>query len=868
MNPLSRWRQKRRSERELAAEMGEHLAEKIEQLQEEGYSEAEASAMARRQFGNLALLGEDSRSAWGWNRIEQLWQDIGFGWRVLRKTPSFTVTAIMILGLGIGMNTAMFSAVKAVLLSALPYPEPERMVQLNQTAEDGHPMNVSHLDFVDWRAQTRTIESMAAFGINTVTIAGDFSARRARMAAVGAGFFEVMATGPAIGRSFGDDEQKPGGAPTLVLGYDLARAVFGEPASAIQKNIRLNGLVFTVIGVMPPGFDFPQRAELWLPNDLFPDDSGRSAHNYRIVGRLKPGLTVRQAQSDMNVVAARLANEYADDRNEGIRVTSLYDSLVGGVKPALQVLLAAVVLVLLIACVNVSGLLLVRGAARRKEMAMRRALGAGAGRLIRQLLTESVLLALAGGVAGVGLAAALVELLRVIAPPGIPRIQNLAIDSGVLWFAAGVSLLAGIVFGVLPSIDSSRAEINRPLRQTGKGAGRPQRRWNQVLVIAQVSLAVVLLSGASLLIKSYWRLAHVDTGISSAGVYLADITWPVSDDGNSVDGDFVRQAGSQILAQISSLPGVQAAALIHGLPFEGAPDGTFEVEGRPLPANLHLAPDADYSLVTPEFFRAFGLPILKGRGLSDEDRASDPQVAVVNLTFERKFFPDGSAVGHRIRFLGFDRKPQFMTIVGVVPDVRNEGLKRPVFPEVFSHYFQHAGRVLDASLLVRGPSRLQSQIKNIVTFVNPNTAVSFESMDNVISGTVSRERFQTVLLSLFAGCALLLSVAGIYGLLSYTVTRQTSEIGVRIALGASAGTILRYVLRQGSGLAAAGIAIGLIGSLLATRVLQSMLFEVRSTDASALFAVTALFALAALAGCYLPARRASSIDPSEALRAE
>jgi putative ABC transport system permease protein len=528
------------------------------------------------------------------------------------------------------------------------------MVQLNQTAEDGHPMNVSNLDFLDWRTQSRTIKFMAIYsGTQTVTIAGDFPAQRARMAAVGSGFFTVVATGAAIGRTFSDEEQKPGGPATLVLGYELAQSVFGAAGVAIQKSVRLFGMVFTVIGVMPSQFDFPQNTQVWLPNDLFPEKSSRSAHDYRIVGRLKLGVTVRQAQADMNIVAARLAKEYVDDQREGIRVTSLYDALVGRVRPALLVLLGAVALVLLIACVNVSSLLLARAAARRKEVALRRALGAAGGRLVGQLLTESVLLAAAGWLAGLTLAAFGVRMLRASAPRGIPRIQNLAIDGGVLCFSAGLSILAAVLFGVLPALHSSRANAHDALKQAaGRGEGHSQRRWSQLLVAGQMALAIILLSGASLLLKSYWHLAHVETGISSAGVYAANLTWPAAPDGNSVDGAYVRQAGSQILMQIEALPGVQAAAFSHGLPVEGAPDGAFEIEGRPLPANPHLYPDADYSIATTDYFRAFGLPILKGRGFTDEDQFSAQQVAIVNRTFERQFFPNGDVVGKRIRFFG------------------------------------------------------------------------------------------------------------------------------------------------------------------------------------------------------------------------
>jgi putative ABC transport system permease protein len=628
-------------------------------------------------------------------------------------------------------------------------------------------------------------------------------------------------------------------------------------------------MAFTVIGVMPPKFNFPDSAQLWLPNDLFPDDAARSAHNYRVVGRLKPGVTVSQAQADMDVVAARLAKEYVDDRDEGIRVTSLFESLTAGVRPALLTLFGAVTLVLLIACVNISNLQLARAAARRKEMGMRGALGAARGRLIRQLLTESVLLAGAGGLLGLALAEVAVRILRIAAPANIPRIQNLGIDTGVLCFTAAISLLVGLLFGVLPSLDSSKTDVNDALKQgTGKGEPVRHKRWGQAMVVGQIALAIVLLSAAALLIKSYWRLAHVETGLASGGVYVTDLTWPAAADGNSVDATYVRQAGPQMLEQIGQLPGVLAAAFIHGLPFQGGPDGSFEIEGRPVPPDPHMFPDAEYRMITPDYFKTFGVPILRGRGFTTDDQRTAQQVAIVNQSFAKEFFPAGDALGKRIRFMGFDRKPEFMTMVGIVPDVRSLGLTRPARSEVYADYFQHAGTAMNIALVVRGPANLQPRIERIVTSLNRSTAVNFESMDGLISGTIARERFQTTLLGVFAACALLLAAVGVYGLLSYAVTRRTSEIGVRMALGANSGRIVRSVLGEGSMLVLAGMALGLVGSLIATRLLQTMLYEVKATDPSALLTVVAAFAAAALVACYLPARRASRIDPSEALRAE
>lgn len=868
MNPFARWLAKRRLDRELADEMAEHLAEKIEQMRAEGHSEEEARARALRQFGNVTLQRESSRAEWGFNAAEQLAQDVRFGFRVLKKTPAFTLTAVLVLALGIGMNTAMFSAIKAVLLTALPYPEPERIVSVMQTDNEGHQLHASMPDFRDWRAQSRTIDSMSVYDYGSATMTGDFRTRNARYAAVGAGFFDVMAMRALIGRTFSAAEQKPGGPPTVLLSYELASAIFGVPAAALQRVVHLNGLAFTVIGIMPPKFDFPDGTQVWLPNDLFADTSSRSAHNYLVLGRLKRGVNIKQAQADMNVVASRLAATYADDKERGIRVTSLYDSLTGGIRPALYILWSAVALVLLIACINISNLQLARAATRHKELGMRAALGAARNRLLRQLFTENLLLAIAGGACGLVLAVIAVRVLRVSAPAGIPRMENLSIEATVLCFTAGLALLAGFLFGMLPSFGSSRTEVNEALKQaTGKGSGQAHKRWGRVLVVGQIALAMLLLSSAALLIKSYWKLAHVETGLDTRGVFLTDVTWPASADGDSVDGAFVKRVGSQILMQVGQLPGVESVAFVKGLQFEFAPDGGFEIEGRSLPADPHLAPDADYRLVTSKYFELFRIPILRGRAFTTADARSSTQVAIVNQSFVREFFADSDALGKRIRFFGFDRKPQFLTIVGVVPDVR-ASFNEPPRSEVYAEYFQHADSRMDADLVIRGPATLQPKIDQIVTSLNRFTAINFERMDRVISSTVARERFETVLLAVFAATALLLAVVGIYGLLSYMVTRRTSELGVRMALGASRGRILQLILSEAGMLVIVGVSLGLLGSLLAARVVQSLLYRIKATDPATLLIAVASFAVAALTAAYLPARRAAQIDPSQAIRAE
>src|ERR1700733_7021700 len=869
MNPMARWLERRRVEREMAAEMAVHIDERIEQLMEQGHSAEEARVQARRQFGNVTLQKENSREAWGWDGVEQLAQDVRFGCRVLAKTPAFTLTAIAVLALGIGMNTAMFSAAKAVLLSALPYPEPDRLVEVWQTTKAGAFMDASGPDFRDWRDQNRSMR-LASYGGDQVSLSGDFAPRRIRIGVVSAGFFESMSVSAAIGRTFSRQEQKLGAAPVVILGYDLSQRTLGMPAQSIGKSVRLDGLAFTVIGVMPPAFDFPLRAQAWVAQELFPDPSTRSAHNYHVVGRLKAGVSVRRAQEDMNVIAARLAKAYVDDRDEGIKVVPLYDEVVGPVRPAFLILLSAVTLVLLIACVNISSLHLARGTVRAKELGLRAALGAGRARLIRQLLTEAVLLALAGGAAGLALAVAGTAVLRHSAPANIPRLENIRVDTGILFFTAFLSIGAGLLFGALPAMAGSRADVNESLKQgSGKGTAGPQsKRWGNALVLGQIGLAVVLFAGAALLLKSYWKLAHVDSGLRSSGVFIADLSWPAIN-GMSIDSKEVLRLSNGLLAGVGSLPGVQAAALVQPLPLSGnGANGDFEMEGRALPADPHLNPNAYYRLITSQYFDTFGIPILKGRAFEEADDRSPQQVAIVNQSFAANFFPDGDAVGKRIRFFGFDRKPEFMTVVGIVADVRALGLDKPARAEVFADYMQHAAFSPDATLVVRGPASLQAAVSAIIARLNRDTPVEFQSMDQVIAGSIARERFETSLLSLFAGFALLLAAVGIYGLLSYTVTRRTSELGIRMTLGASRPAVLWLVLSEGGRLVAGGLLLGLLCASILNSTLASLLYGVKATDPATFAIVALVFGIVAMLGCYLPARRASKIDPNVALRYE
>jgi predicted permease len=873
MNPIRRLLKRRQLAHDLTAEIAGHIEQKVQDLMAEGKSEDEARHLAVRAFGNTTVIQEGSREAWGWNTAEELWNDLRYAARILMDAPAFTATAVIVLALGIGMNTAIFSAVKAVLLSRLPYPEPERLVILQQTARDGHLMNASGPDARDWRTQNTSFAWMATYDGDSgvpVAIAGEFRPRRSQAGVVSEEFFRTLGVQPLVGRTFSIDERKQGGRPAALVSYDLAAALFGTPAAAMNRVIRMDGLAFTIIGIMPPSFEFPSRSQLWISQEAFGENNERSAHNYHVIGRLKPDVTLRSAQADMDVIAARLGKAYPDDRNEGIRVTSLRDQLAAPFRPVFLILLSAVTCVLLVACANTSNLQLARSAARVREMALRTALGAARFRLIRQLLTESVLLALTGGAAGLLLAVGGCSLLRYYAPQNIPGIENIRIDPGVLAFTMILSLSTGVLFGLAPALAASRIDVNEALKDgSAKSTLGPRlRAWGKLLVVTEVGLAVVLLAGAALLVRSLWNLDHVDSGLHSSGVFTTELTWPTAD-GNTVDAHVVAHSSTEMLERIRALRGIEAAGLINSLPVQNSgSDGSFEIEGTPLPADPHDYPDAWYRTATAGYFTAFGLPVLSGRNFTEADDHSPNQVALVNRTFAKKFFKTGDVLGRRIKFLGFDLKPQFMTIIGIVPDVHAFGLNRPADAEVFADYFQHAGMSLQVTLVVRGVPSLQNAVRGIIRDVNRDSPVDFAFMDTLISASLSRDQFQTALLSLFAGFGLLLAAVGIYGVLSYTVTRRTAELGIRMALGARQRDVLSLVLREGLSLAMAGLALGIVCALLATRALSSLLYGISPTDPGAFLGISLVFACVALLGCYIPARRAAKIDPNIALRYE
>ena len=796
------------------------------------------------------------------------WQDVRYGIRVLARSPGFTAIAVITLALGIGLNTALFSVVNAVLLQPLPYERPNELVQVSETHGGRSGIRVSRLTLRDWRDRNRSFEEMAGYTGWPVNIAGGSAPVRTRAALVTDGFFRTLAVQASMGRVFLPSEQNQ---TLAVLSHRLWEQSFGADPHVIDRTVRMDGLALSVIGVMPAGFEFPEKTELWLPRGVFPDRSSRSAHNYSVIGRLQRGATAAAAQDDLNALSAAIRRQDPSDRDFGASLTPLHEVLVGRVRPAFLVLLGAVGFVLLIACVNVANLQLAKSGARSREMALRTALGARQRRLVRQLLTENLLLALMGGMTGLVLALWGTDLLRTFVPPEIPRIGEIRIDGWVLSFTIGMTVLTGVLFGLLPALSGSRTNVNDALKE---GSGKTTvsvraRRIGGALVTGEIALAMVLLVGAGLLMQSFWRLQRVNPGFQTSHVLTAAISWPST--ARSSD----EETGADILnyqrlfERLRTLPGIEAVAATNALPVaDSGANGEFQIDGRL--KNEKEILDSHYRVVTPDYFRALGIPLLRGRSFTDRDDSRAPWAAVVNESMARKFFPNEEVIGKRIRYYGFDPKPQWLTITGVVADSRDFGVNAPARAICFTNYLQHPGDLRSSTLIVRASTEggVAKSIAAQVSAIDKDVPVSVRKAGEALSAAIARQRFQMQLLLLFATLALALAAVGIYGILSYSVERRTGELGIRMALGAKPARILREVLGEGLALTGLGLAIGIAGSLALTRTLASFLFNITATDPLTFASVAIALGAVAVAASYLPARRATLVDPAVALRNE
>ncbi|HWT02781.1 MAG TPA: ABC transporter permease [Pyrinomonadaceae bacterium] len=868
---------KRAAERELDAELRYHLERETEQNVAAGMTALEARRAALRGFGGVEQSREECRDARGVRVVEELWQDLRYGVRMLRKNPGFTLVAVFTLALGIGANTAIFSVVNAVLLRPLSFANPERLVTLwgksTDTGADRIPL--SYLNFTDYKNQAQSFEHVAACDTSEAVLTSpDGEPESLNGARVSADLFPLLGVAPALGRAFSAEEDRPGGAAVVVISHGLWQRRFASDPQVVGREIVLGERSTKVVGVMQQGFTFPveeERADYWVPLAGDPNRaqllSNRHGKFLTIVARLKPGVRPEQAEAEMEVIARRLEAQYPD-ANTGwrTRLVPLQEDIVGGVRPALLILLGAVALVLLIACANVANLLLARAGARGREIAIRRALGAGRARIVRQLLTESLLLSLAGGGLGLLLAEWLIDVIVAAGPASLPRLADVNLDAKVLGFTLIVSALTGLVFGLAPAFRASKTGLGEPLKEGGRSSTEGARRnsLRGLLVVSEVALSLMLLVGAGLLIKSFVRLLRTDPGYQTERVLTASLSLSKT---KYPEPEQQAAAYQQVLRRVAALPGVEAAGAASLLPLGGRDSyNVFQIEGR-APFAAGQGPNVRSQVVSPDYFRAMGIQLRRGRSFTEGDTKDSRQVVIINEAFARRHFSGEDPVAERL-VIG-DEPPR--EIVGVVGSVRHRGLEEEPQPEFYVSYLQAPRSRL--SLVVRAasidPAKLADAVRGAVREVEKDQLVGeVRTMDTLVAHSVAPRRFQMLLMGSFAAVALLLAGVGIYGVMAYAVTQRRHEIGVRLALGAQRGDVIRLVVRQGMTPALLGAGIGLIGAFAGTRVIESLLYGVSAGDPLVFAGVSVLLLLTALLACYLPARRATGIDPAIALRHE
>ena len=807
--------------------------------------------------------------------MHTLFRDIRYGVRMLYKNRGFTFVALLALALGIGANTAIFSVVNSVLLRPLPFRDPQRLIMIWQNYQQRGGAErewASPADFRDLRDQAQSFEHVAAMVGWGPTLTGQGEPVDLQGAGVSHDMFAALGVDPAMGRGFKPDEDQAGAERVVVLSHQLWQRRFGSDPSIVGRSITLSGESYTVIGVMPRSLNFPilNNTDIWrtiAPLLALNPGCDRGCVILRLIAKLKPEVSIEAARAEVTGISEQLAERFPET-NKGIGTTlvPLHEQLVGDVQPAMLVLLGAVGLVLLIACANVANLLLARAAAREKEVAIRAALGASRWRLVRQHLTESLVLAAIGGGLGLLIAFWMVDLLVGIAPKGTPRIEEVAIDTSILGFTLGVALLTGLVFGLAPALLSSRTNFNNALKEGGRDTSATTRgaRLRSALVVSEVALALMLLIGAGLLIKSFINLQSVDAGFNPENVLRVDVTIPRS---RYPERTQLVSFFNELLDRVSALPAVESAGAVSTLPLSGGGmDGNFGIEGRP-PAEQDNELVAWYSSITPDYFRAMGIRLLKGREISELDTADRPKVVLISETMARRYFPDEEPLGKRLVFGG---GKDLREIVGVIADVKYFGLSVDSRPSMYFPHSQSPSRRMSLVVKTHGdPMALAGAIRGHVSALDADLAISnVMTMEQLVGSSIAEPRFVLLLLGAFAAVAMVLSAIGVYGIVSYSVTRRMHEIGVRMALGAQAADVLRLVVVQGMTLVLGGIGLGLIAAFGLSRVMKSLLFGVSATDIPT-FALTAILLTGvALGACFVPARRAARVDPMESLRCE
>jgi predicted permease len=808
--------------------------------------------------------------------MRTFWQDLRYGARMLLKNPGFTLIAILTLALGIGANTAIFSVVNGVLLKPLPYREPERLIRVFERSRTQPKFPMSGGNFQDYREQNSTLSGLALYTRQDLELSQDDKPERLAALRVSAGFFELLGAQPLLGREFRRDDELPDNNQVVILSHGLWQRRFNGDPNVVGRVVALSGRPFTVVGVAPQGLQHVggdyrsmphgESVDAWWPVALRPQ-AGRGAHFLNAVGRLKTGVSVAQAEADFNVIAERLAQQFPNS-NQGWRIAiqPLREEIAGGARTTLLALFGAVFFVLLIACVNVANLLLARATAREREIAVRAAVGAGRWRIVRQLLTESLLLAIVGGAAGILLAQWAIDALRALGPEQLPRLQAVNIDGRILLFTLGVTMVTGVLFGLAPALQAGQFNLNALLKEGGRGGGGQKRRLRDALVIIEVALALTLLAGAGLLIRSFWKLQQTDPGFNAERVFTASLSLPGARYG---DAPKVAAFHQRLLERIAALPGAQSAGLTSDLPWTGYDENAgFTIEGKTFPPND--GPSARYHFVSSDYFRTIGVPLIAGRFFNADDRQDAQSVVLINRAMAERYWPGDSAVGKRFTFSSQPKEKDWFTVVGVVGDVKDFPHSPGAAPAFYWATMQQTPRqIILAARFSADPLNMVEAVRGEVRALDKDLPLADAQTLETIAGTaVAGRRFTLWLVGFFALTAMALAAIGIYSLLSYLVAQRTHEIGLRMALGAQLGNVLRLVIRQGMTLVLLGIASGMVAAFALTWLIKGLLFEVSATDPLAFALAAALLALVALLACYIPAWRATKVDPMVALRHE
>ena len=893
MNWFKQLFSRRRLYDDLSEEIHEHLEEKIEELVASGMPRKEAAAAARREFGNVTLMEEDSRRVWRWPSIEDFFMDVRYGVRMLRKNPGFAAVAVLTLALGIGANTAVFGVVNAVLLRPLPFKQPSRLMMLFEGIPKlGFPkMGFSAPDLAVFERAQKSFESIGVYQNKYFNISGDKEPERLMSARISSSVFPMLGAEPMLGRTFTIGEDAPG-QNVVILSYGLWQRRFGADLGIIGRNLELNRQPYTVIGVMPKAFNFPLRgpqgsepAELWVPMAFTATELEGWGTNYMngVLARLRPGLAFEQASAEAASLSRSIGSNYPPELTKAFQgaelkvgMNSYHEEVVKSVRTLLLILMAAVVLVLLIACANVATLLISRAASRQKEVALRTTLGATRVRLLRQMLTESLLLALIGGSLGLAFAFWVKTLLLSLVPESVPLPRDIPIGGSVIVFVLAASFLTTVLFGLVPAFQVSAMALHGQLQETGRSGtpGRLRLRLQSFFVTVEFALALVLLIGSGLLIRSFAKLLETNPGFRPDHVLTLNIPIPSE---RYTQATKVRQFYERLLDRAGNIPGVRAVGLTSDLPLNGCGTIAIQIEGG-RNAGGETPQAICQTWQVGNFFHALGIPLRRGRSFTLEDRIDAQPVAIVSETAGRQFWPGQDPIGKRIRWGVYT---PWQTVVGMVGDVNDEPLGQPVQLHVYRPYLQMAdlffedsrfGEVRSMNLAVLSqtdPASLTSAVIGQIHSLDPDLAVAhIRTMAQVISSSVAGPRFNTLLLGVFAGVALFLAAIGIYGVMAYAITQQTHEIGIRLALGAQPRNVLQLVLRRGVRLAGVGATFGVAAALALTRLIAGLLYDVSATDPFTFSCVVILLLAIALLACYVPARRAMRVDPMVALRYE